>query len=77
MFSSMAASENVDVAASELPKPVTDAVMKHFPKATVIAAEKEMTNGETIYKVKYKIVETVGTCVVTADGILKDGSKPQ
>jgi hypothetical protein len=71
------AAEDVDVAASELPKPVSDAVIKQFPQATIIAAEKETAHGETLYRVKFKVLETLGQCVVTPDGIVKERKEHQ
>jgi hypothetical protein len=68
---------DADVAASELPKPVTDAILKRFPKATLVSAEKRTVNGDTLYDVRFKIVETPGQCVVTPDGIIKESpAKP-
>lgn len=67
-----ALAEDADVAASELPKPVTDAILKRFPEATLISADKQTANGETTYEVKFKDVETQRQCVVTPDGIIKE-----
>jgi hypothetical protein len=68
---------DADVAASELPKPVTDAILKRFPKATLISADKRTANGETVYDVKFKVVETPGQCTVTPDGIIEEPKASQ
>jgi len=67
-----ASAADADVAASELPKPVIDAILKRFPEATVISADKRTSNGETLYEVKFKDVETPRQSTVTADGIIKE-----
>jgi hypothetical protein len=60
------------VAASELPKPVTEAVVKAFPDAVIIAADKSTDSGNTIYHVQFKTLETLRQCDVTADGIVQE-----
>jgi hypothetical protein len=42
------------VAKADLPKPVTDAVMKAHPKAEITTASKSMKDGKTWYKVSFK-----------------------
>ena len=54
----------------DLPKAVTDAVMKDHPKGTITSATKKMTGMDTTYSVKVKD----GTKTVTMN-LMADGSK--
>lgn len=41
-----------DIAISDLPKAVTQAIMKRYPKAKLISAERERDNGKMHYEVE-------------------------
>ena len=56
------------VKASDLPKAVTDAVMKMHPKATIDSATKSMTGTTTVYAVKYTDSGKSATVRLKEDG---------
>ena len=43
-----------DIAVTDLPKTVTQAIQKRFPSAKLISAEKENDNNQTHYEVKFQ-----------------------
>jgi len=49
-----AAAKPATVAKADLPKPVSDAVMKAHPKAEITTATKTMKDGKAWYKVSFK-----------------------
>ena len=63
--------DQATVAAEEIPLPAKDAIMGNYPKAVIISAEKKSVSNETIYAVRFKVLETVRICEVTPDGIIK------
>lgn len=63
--------DNATVAAEEIPLPAKDAILGSYPKAMIISAEKKVAGSETIYAVRFKVLETVRVCEVTPDGIIK------
>src|SRR5205085_11412445 len=46
------ADEEEKVPLDKLPKAVTEAVKKKFPRAELVSAEKEKQDGKTVYEVK-------------------------
>lgn len=70
-FSSCLLADEATVAAEEIPVPVKDVILGNYPKAVIISAEKKGAASETIYAVRFKVLETVRVCEVTPDGIIK------
>ena len=63
-----AAAKGEAVKAADLPKAVTDAVMKAHPKGTIDSATKSMMGTDTIYAVKVMDGKTPTTMRLKADG---------
>ena len=57
------------VKAADLPKPVTDAVMKAHPKGTIESATKSMMGADTVYAVKVMDAGKAVTMRLKADGM--------
>lgn len=70
-FTACLRADNATIAAEEIPLPAKDAIMQSYPKAVIISAEKKGEATETIYAVRFKVLETVRICEVTPDGIIK------
>jgi hypothetical protein len=54
---------------ADLPKPVTDAVMKAHPKGTIDSATKSMMGADTVYAVKVMDAGKTVTMRLKADGM--------
>jgi hypothetical protein len=63
------------VAKADLPKAVTDAVMKAHPKADISGATKSMKDGKTWFKVMYKDGGKSGSMTVDDMGMAKPAAK--
>ena len=70
-FSTCLLADQATVAAEEIPLPVKDVILGNYPKAVIISAEKKSVSSDTIYAVRFKVLETVKICDVTSDGIIK------
>jgi uncharacterized membrane protein YkoI len=68
LFSGLAYAADRDVAVTDLPKAVTDAVMKVHPNAKLIKAEEETKNGEKYYEIKVHDGQTEREIHVRPDG---------
>lgn len=68
---------DVDIAVSELPKNVTEAVMKAHPGATLLSAEKDLkANGEIQhYEVKIRSGQAEKELTVLPDGTIRKTEK--
>jgi hypothetical protein len=64
-----AAAKPETVAKADLPKAVTDAVMKAHPKADITTATKSMKDGKAWYKVSYKDGAKTGSMTVDEMGM--------
>jgi hypothetical protein len=53
---------------ADLPKPVTDAVMKAHPKGEITTATKSMKGSDTVYTVSVKDAGKTSKMMLTADG---------
>jgi len=64
-----AAAKPETVAKADLPKAVSDAVMKAHPKADITTATKSMKDGKAWYKVSYKDGAKTGSMTVDEMGM--------
>ena len=60
--------EDEKVPLDKLPKEVTEAVKKKFPKAELVKASKEDMEGKPVYEVNIKAEDTTMDVIVTPDG---------
>src|SRR6476620_3977140 len=65
---STAAAKPESVKPADLPKPVSDAVMKAYPKGTIASATKAMKGSDTSYKVSVKDAGKSHTLTLDAMG---------
>ena len=63
------------VAIDKLPKAVVEAVKAKFPKAELVAGEKEKEDGKTVYEVKIKDGKADVTVKLTEDGKITEIEK--
>jgi hypothetical protein len=62
------ADDEEKVPLDKLPKAVTDAVKKKFPKAELVSAEKEKEDGKIVYEVNFKNEGSTIEAIVTPEG---------
>jgi uncharacterized membrane protein YkoI len=62
------ADDDEEVPLNKLPKAVTDAVKKRFPKAKLISAEKQKEDGKTLYEVSIEVGQTEIEVTLTPEG---------
>ena len=64
----MARADEEKVPLDKLPKEVTEAIKKKFPKAELVKASKEDMDGKPVYEVNIKAEDTTMDVIVTPDG---------
>ena len=71
---SQLSAKDVDIAVTELPKPVTDAIAKAHPNSTLLSAEKDLAmNGDIQhFEVKVRAGDAEKELTVLPDGTIKD-----
>lgn len=69
--------KDVDIPVTELPKPVTEAISRQFPSATLVSAEKDLlANGDIQhFEVKIRDGEAMKELTVKPDGTISKTEK--
>lgn len=77
LISASAHAKDVDIPVTELPKAVTDAVMKAHPGASLLSAEKDLKADGSIqhYEVSVRVADKEKELTVLADGTIQKTEK--